>query len=80
MPDILKDVEFVHIFGFSFSEVDEDYVDWIYNNVPADTQWEISWYSDEDYKRISSFVMNYKGKKNRTRLIRLDDISENEVN
>ena len=76
LPEILKDVKFVHIYGFSFSEVDEDYVDWIYNNVPADSQWEISWYSDEDIKRISTFVMNYKGMKNRTRLINLDDISD----
>ena len=80
LPDKLKDVESVHIYGFSFSPVDEDYIDWIFKNVPREAQWEISWYSDTDLKRINTFLMNYHGLKERTRLIRLDDISEVRVN
>ena len=74
--DKLKDVEFVHIYGISFSPVDEDYTDWIYKNAPSNSKWEISWYSEMDLKRINTFLMNYHGLKERTMLIRLDDISE----
>lgn len=32
--DKLRDVEHVHIYGFSFSPVDEYYIDWIFNHTP----------------------------------------------
>ena len=72
---ILKDVEFVHIYGFSFSAVDEDYMDWFFNNVPSTSQWEISWYSNEDKNRIDRFVLDHCSLKNRLKIIRLEDIS-----
>ena len=74
LPDILKDVEFVHIYGFSFSPVDIDYIDWIYINTPNDSQWEVSWFSEQDKDRVDSFVLEHWGLKTRLRLIRLDDI------
>lgn len=72
---ILKDVEFVHIYGFSFSAVDEDYMDWFFNNVPSTSQWEISWYSNEDKNRIDRFILDHRSLKNRLKIIRLEDIS-----
>jgi hypothetical protein len=74
LPNILKDVEFVHIYGFSFSPVDIDYIDWIYINTPNDSQWEVSWFSEQDKDRVDSFVLEHWGLKTRLRLIRLDDI------
>ena len=74
LPNILRDVEQVHIYGFSFSPVDENYMDWIYQHVPKDSQWEVSCYSDTDKKRIDRFVLNHWGLKDRLKLIRLKDI------
>ena len=64
----------VHIYGFSFSPVDENYMDWIYQHVPMESQWEVSWYSDTDKERIDRFVLNHWGVKDRLKLIRLEDI------
>lgn len=74
LAGILKDVEQVHVFGFSFSPVDEYYIDWIFNNVPESSQWEVSWFSDTDKQRIDYFILNHWKIKERIKLIRLDDI------
>ena len=76
LKEILADVEYVHIYGFSFSEIDEDYVDWIYKNVPINSEWEVSWFTDTDKKRIDNFVINYMGLKKRLHIIRLEDINK----
>lgn len=74
LPNILKDVERIHIYGFSFSPVDENYMDWIYQYVPKASWWEASWYSEIDKQRIDRFVLNHWGLKDRLSLIRLEDI------
>ena len=74
LVNILKDVEHVHVYGFSFSPVDENYMDWIYKQVPKESQWEVSWYSDTDKLRIESFVLNHWGVKERLKLMQLNDI------
>lgn len=74
LPSILKDVEFVHIYGFSFSPVDIDYIDWIYLNTPKDSQWEVSWFSDQDRARVDSFILYHCNLKERLQFIKLDDI------
>lgn len=71
---ILNNVEHVYIYGFSFSPVDEDYIDWIYRNVQESSKWEVSWYSEIDKHRIDSFILNHWGLKDRLKLIRLEDI------
>lgn len=76
LTDVLKDIEYIHVYGFSFSEIDEDYIDWIYKNVPLDSKWEVSWFTVTDQKRIDKFVLNYIGLKDRLNLIRLEDINE----
>lgn len=74
LTDKLNEVECVHIYGFSFSPVDEDYIDWIFKYVPSNAQWEVSWYSDTDKERIDNFVLNHWGVKDRLKLIKLEDI------
>lgn len=74
LPSILKNVEYVHIYGFSISEVDEYYLDWIEKNTPKYSKWEFSWYSDKDLQRINKFILNHKGLKDRSKLIQLEDI------
>ena len=74
LPNILKDIEQVHVYGFSFSLVDENYTDWIYRQVPNDAHWEVSWYSDADKERIDAFVLNHWDVKERLKLIQLNEI------
>lgn len=74
LPNILKDIEQVHVYGFSFSPVDENYTDWIYHQVPNDAHWEVSWYSDTDKERIDAFVLNHWDVKDRLKLIQFNDI------
>lgn len=69
----IKDVEMVHVLGLSLSPVDIEYLEWICREVPNNAKWEISWYTEEDKKRIYLFVQNNKIK-NRSRLIQLDPI------
>jgi hypothetical protein len=77
LKDILKDVEYVHIYGFSLSPVDEDYLDWIFRNVTYDSKWEVSWFSEEDKNRIDKFVLEHWGLKERLNLVRLEDTPKN---
>ena len=56
LQEILKNIESIHIYGFSFSPVDEDYIDWVFNHVPINSHWEISWFSESDKNRIDSYA------------------------
>ncbi len=59
LPELLHDVDFVYVYGLSFSPVDEDYISWIISNTPKTSQWEISWHSDTDKRRISDFIFRH---------------------
>lgn len=76
LQKILKDVEYVHIYGFSFSAVDEDYMDWFFNNVSATSQWEVSWFSNEDKNRIDKFILDHWSLKDRLKTIKLEEITQ----
>ena len=76
LKEIIKDVEYVHIYGFSFSIVDEEYMDWFFYNVSATSQWEVSWFSDEDKNRIDRFVLDHWGLKDRLKIIKLEEITQ----
>lgn len=76
LQKILKDVEYVHIYGFSFSVVDEDYMDWFFNNVSATSQWEVSWFSNEDKNRIDKFILDHWSLKDRLKTIKLEEITQ----
>ena len=78
LQEILKDVEYVHIYGFSLSPVDEYYVDCFFNNVPATSQWEVSWFSNEDKNRIDKFILDHWSLKDRLKIIKLEEITQTE--
>lgn len=71
----IKDVEMVHVLGLSLSPVDIEYLEWICREVPYNAKWEISWYTEEDKKRIYLFVLKNKIR-NRSQLIQLDSIDQ----
>lgn len=79
LPQILSNVEYVHVYGFSISEVDEEYLDWIEMNTPKNSQWEFSWYSEEDIKRIERFVLYHWSLKDRYKLMQLQEIPREEA-
>ena len=64
----------MHIYGLSFSPVDEDYIDWIYRYTPKTARWEVSWHKDTDKQRIDKFVLEHWDVKDRMDLIKLEDI------
>ena len=79
LPIVLSDVENVHVYGFSISEVDEDYLDWIEKHTPQDCKWEFSWYSEEDIERIERFVLDHWTLKDRYSLMQLQELSSEEI-
>ena len=79
LPSILEDVEYVHVYGFSISDIDEGYLDWIEMNTPQTSRWEFSWYSEKDKERIDQFVFNHWSLKNRYSLMQLQEISREEA-
>lgn len=74
LPIILKDVKQIHVYGFSFSQVDEDYMDWIFHNTPNNSKWEISYYTLEDKNRIENFISKYPGLSERQKIIKLKNL------
>ena len=78
LNEVVKDVEYVHIYGFSFSTIDEDYIDWVFKNVSSRTIWEVSWFTNEDKNRIDRFVLEHWGLKDRLKIIRLEEVAQNE--
>lgn len=67
-------MEYVHIYRLSLSPVDIDYIDWICKHTPIDTKWEISWYSEEDEKRIDEFVLEHSRLDGKVQKMRLTPI------
>lgn len=78
LNEVVKDVEYVYIYGFSFSTIDEDYIDWVFKNISSRSQWEASWFSNEDKNRIDRFVLEHWGLKDRLKIIRLEEVAQNE--
>lgn len=56
--DIL-DVKRIFVYGFSFSPIDMPYLEKIIRRTNSETHWVISWYSQEDKRRIMDFVIRY---------------------
>lgn len=73
--EALKDVQTVHIFGLSFSPVDEPYLDEVVRRVNvAKTNWVVSYYSDDD-KENAELFFGSKGIKNEfVNYVKLDDL------
>lgn len=75
----IKDVQYIHIFGLSFSPVDIDYLDWIYNKTSKDAKWDVSWYYKEDKERIYNFVLEHFDLKDKLNLIKLIPVEKTRV-
>lgn len=75
----VKNVEYIHVYGMSFSPVDIGYLDWICEHTPNNTKWEVSWHTDNDKKRIENFILQHRNLKNRLDYIRLDSIENKSV-
>ena len=58
LTEKIKNVNHIHVLGFSFSDIDLPYMDWILENTGINCKWEISWYSEKDRKRINSFLID----------------------
>lgn len=74
--DSLGDVEKIHIFGFSFSDIDTPYLCTIINHINLGTvKWQISAFSDMDIEKIENFMANAGIKENLWKpLVTLRDI------
>ena len=51
-------------------------MDWFFNNVSATSQWEISWFSEEDKNRIDKFILDHWNLKDRLKTIKLEEIRQ----
>ena len=65
--DRMKDVQYIHVFGFSFSEIDMPYLEEIVNVTGVENAtWEISYYGDNDKPKVEKFITNQKLEKSKT--------------
>ena len=55
----ILDVERIYVYGFSFSYIDIPYLEKIIKRTKPETHWVISWYLQEDKRRIMDFVIRY---------------------
>lgn len=58
--DDILDVKRIIVYGFSFSPIDMPYLEKIIRRTDPQTHWIISWYSQEDQRRVMDFVIRYK--------------------
>lgn len=71
--DSIKGVPNIHIYGFSFSEIDIPYLEAIINVVGVEkTLWEISDFEGKGRTKIEKFISNYKI--NDFKIIELSDL------
>lgn len=55
----ILDVERIYVYGFSFSSIDMPYLEKIIRRTKPETHWVISWYSQEDKRRIMDFIIRH---------------------
>ena len=55
----ILDVKRIYVYGFSFSSIDMPYLEKIIRRTKPETHWVISWYSQDDKRRIMDFVIRY---------------------
>lgn len=75
-PWNINKAEHIHVYGLSFSTVDEGYIDWILHSTPQTSTWEISWYSEKDMERISAYIAKQPSLLNRVNLVRLEALDK----
>ena len=57
--DVILDVKRIFVYGFSFSSIYMPYLEKIIRRTKPETHWVISWYSQDDKRRIMDFVIRY---------------------
>ena len=57
--DEILDVQLIYVYGFSFSPIDMPYLEKIIRRTKPGTHWVISWYSQDDKRRIMDFAIRY---------------------
>jgi hypothetical protein len=55
----ILDVQKIYVYGFSFSSIDMPYLEKIIRRTKPETHWVISWYSQDDRRRLMDFVIRY---------------------
>jgi len=70
----IQNVEYIHILGFSFSDIDTPYLEWIDSHTSKHCEWEASWYSEEDKRRINTFLLENSQLKSRLHLIQIKEV------
>ena len=75
--EIITNVEHIHILGFSFSDIDIPYLEWIVSHTGKHCDWEVSWYSEEDKRRINKFLLGSPQLKSRLHLIQIKEVYNN---
>ena len=71
----MSDVQTIYIYGFSFSLIDEPYLNEIVNRVDISiTNWIVSYYSDRDKERAQSFFYKKGVKDIKVKYIKLSDL------
>lgn len=71
----IKHVEQIHIYGFSFSDVDIPYLERIIEVTDTNCNWEISWFSDDDNDRIKWFILEHPILMGHYKKIQLKEVS-----
>ena len=74
MFNLLSDVEKIHVYGFSFSEVDICYIEEIVSVIPPQTPWEISYYSDSEMEYFSKVMQSLKVDLENIVFVKLNDL------
>lgn len=76
--DNLAEVEIIHVFGFSFSDIDTPYLSTIINHINRDkVKWEISAFSNKDREKAESFMNDAGIKENLWKpLVALHDVQK----
>lgn len=68
----LSDIDTIHVWGLSLSDVDFPYLRHIKSIVNTQAKWEFSWYNGNDKKRIENVIEQLSLRN--TSLIQLSDI------
>lgn len=71
----MNKIEHIYIYGFSFSPVDEPYIDEIISHIDKEkVHWTISYYSDEGQQKIQAYMQSRKILPDLWELMKLEDI------
>lgn len=74
----ITNIEHIHILGFSFSDIDIPYIQWIADHTSSNCDWEVSWFSEIDKIKIKDFLLYNPKLKGHFKLIQLSEKDNSE--